>query len=88
MGNFLEETEAGREIAQKYLERGIKEGLKQQFEQGYKQSLVRSMRLVLQTRFGDIPGLDELAAALVAADHDANLVRVVNGVPLDQLQQP
>ncbi|KUL29202.1 hypothetical protein [Actinoplanes awajinensis] len=75
MGNVLEGTEAGREIAQKNLDRGLEQGL------------VRSMRLTLQTRFGDIPGLDDLARKLVAEDHDANLVKVVSGVPLTELQQ-
>ncbi|GAA2675052.1 hypothetical protein Apa02nite_021220 [Actinoplanes palleronii] len=80
MGNVLEGTDIGREIAQKNLKRGREEGL----EQG----LVRSMRLMLQNRFGDFPGLDELASKLVADDHDANVAKVVSGAPLEELQQP
>jgi hypothetical protein len=76
MSYVLEESETGRAIAQKNLEQGREEGL------------VRSMRLMLQARFGDFSGLDELAMALVAGDFAANVAKVVSGVPLEELQQP
>ncbi|KUL27836.1 hypothetical protein ADL15_33930 [Actinoplanes awajinensis subsp. mycoplanecinus] len=88
MGNVLEGTDIGREIAQKNLKRGREEGLQQGREQGLEQGLVRSMRLMLQNRFGDFAGLDELASKLVAGDHDANVAKVVSGAPLEELQQP
>jgi hypothetical protein len=71
MGNALEKTEFGREIAQK----------------GREEGLVGSMKLILRTRFGDFPGLDDLARKLVMNDHEANVARVVNGVPLEELQR-
>jgi len=76
MSYVLEESETGRAIAQKNLEQGREEGL------------VRSMRLMLHARFGDFSGLDELARTLVAGDLDANVAKVVSGVPLNELQQP
>ncbi|WIM94838.1 hypothetical protein ACTOB_006894 [Actinoplanes oblitus] len=75
----LAETETGREIAQENRERGR--------EEGREQGLVRSMELFLQTRFGDFPGLDDLARKLVTDDHTTNVARILNGASLEELQQ-
>ncbi|GAA2914184.1 hypothetical protein Acy02nite_80360 [Actinoplanes cyaneus] len=75
----LEKSEADREISQKNLERGR--------EEGREEGLVRSMELVLQTRFGDFSGLEDSARKLVADDHEANVARIVDGATLRELQQ-
>ncbi|WIM93417.1 hypothetical protein ACTOB_005394 [Actinoplanes oblitus] len=45
------------------------------------------MELFLQTRFGDFPGLDDLARKLVTDDHTTNVARILNGASLEELQQ-
>ncbi|MEV6344047.1 hypothetical protein [Actinoplanes sp. NPDC051851] len=75
----LETTEVGQEIANKYLQKGL--------EQGLERGLVRSMTLLLKARHGDFDGVEELAAALVADDYEANLAKVVNGAALEDLRR-
>ncbi|GAA4590784.1 hypothetical protein BJY16_000060 [Actinoplanes octamycinicus] len=71
----LADTVFGREIAEENRARGREEGL------------VHSMQLILQSRFGDVPGLEDLAQKLVADDHAANVARIMNGASLEDLRQ-
>jgi hypothetical protein len=79
MSFALEKTEVGREIAEKNLNQGR--------EEGREEGLVRSMTIILQTRFGDFPSLNDLARKLVSGDHEANVARALNAATLEELQQ-
>ncbi|WP_378002418.1 hypothetical protein [Actinoplanes octamycinicus] len=71
MSFALEKTEVGREIAQK----------------NRLEERIDAMRLLLQARFGDLADLDELARRLVADDYAANMVKIVNGASLEDLER-
>ena len=74
MNDVLEQSESGREIARRNLERGL--------EQGH----VDSMRVILRARFGDLADLDDLARRLTERDHDGNIARIVAGATLAELR--
>ncbi|MBL7252823.1 hypothetical protein [Paractinoplanes lichenicola] len=69
MSNVLEQSELGREILEKGLEKGR----------------VESMRTALQAKYGEIADLDELAQQLSASDHNGNLARIIGGASLAEL---
>lgn len=74
MNDVLEQSESGREIARRNLERGR--------EQGH----VDGMKAVLRARYGDLTDLDDLARRLADRDHDGNIARIVAGATLAELR--
>jgi hypothetical protein len=74
MNDVLEQTESGREIARRNLERGLGQGR------------VDGMRVLLRATFGDFADLDDLARRLADGDHDGNIARIVAGVSLAELR--
>ncbi|GAA4937842.1 hypothetical protein [Actinoplanes utahensis] len=71
MSNILEQSELGREIAQRSRE----------------QANIEWMRALLLARFGEIDDLDDLALHLTAdQDRDRNIARIVAGATLEELR--
>lgn len=78
MGNVLEQSEVGREIARRNWERG--------FAAGFKQGLAGGMRVILRTKYGDLDDLDDLAQRLFERDHDGSIARIVAGATVEELR--
>lgn len=74
MSDILEQSELGREIAERSREQGITEGN------------VNSMRTLLRAKFGEVDDLDGLARHLAGQDHDGNIERIVGGAALEELR--
>ena len=74
MSDILEQSELGREIAERSREQGITEGN------------VNSMRTLLRAKFGEVDDLDGLARHLAGQDHDGNIERIVGGATLEELR--
>jgi hypothetical protein len=79
MNNILEESETGRDIARRNMERGL--------EKGHEEGLVDAMRAVLRARFGGIDDLDDLARRMAGGDYDGIIARIVGGATLDELRR-
>jgi hypothetical protein len=78
MNNILEESETGRDIARRNMERGL--------EKGHEEGLVDAMRAVLRARFGGIDDLDDLARRMAGGDYDGIIARIVAGATIDDLR--
>ncbi|GAA4937849.1 hypothetical protein [Actinoplanes utahensis] len=82
MSNIPEQSELGREFAQRSREQGITEG----WQQGITEGRVDLMRALLRAKFGEIDDLDDLARHLAGHDRDGNIARIVAGATPAELR--
>jgi predicted transposase YdaD len=87
MNDILEQTESGRDIARRSMEKGLEKGRVEGREEGRVEGLVNAMSVMLRARFGGIDDLDDLARRLAGGDHDGNIARIIAGAALDDLRR-
>jgi hypothetical protein len=96
--DFLEQTEAGRDIARRNQARGFAQGLAQalgekyasvfvaQIEVVYAETRADSMRILLRAAFGEIDDLDDLARRFAHVGYENNVCRIVAGATIDEMR--